>query len=238
MPLWYGATEVTIGQFRKFVDEEKYTTDEERSPGLNVGGKPNTWRDPSPFPVTDDHPVSIVSWWDAIAFCNWLSKSEGLAPCYQLGEQDYQVLGGNGYRLPTEAEYEYACRAGTTTRFYWGDKFTDADEYAWTNRIAVVRSHPVATKKPNAFGLFDMAGNVWDMCQDVYEARAYKESALEDPLGPMKRSRDSKLVMRGGSWLVGPMYCRSACRHDTSLHFRFAANGFRVVRSIDPGEQR
>jgi eukaryotic-like serine/threonine-protein kinase len=150
-----------------------------------------------------------------------------------LKDDVYVLREGNGFRLPTEAEFEYACRAGTTTRFYWGDDPTAADEYAWTNRIAVVRSHPVAQKKPNAFGLFDMVGNVWDMCQDVYEARTYQASAAHDPTGPTARTKDSRFAIRGGSWLVGPMYCRSACRHETTLHFRFTANGFRVVRQID-----
>ena len=150
-----------------------------------------------------------VSWNDAVAFCKWLSKKEGKT-----------------YRLPTEAEWEYACRAGTTTRYYSGDdpetlakvgNVADATFKAnfpdWKYTIKAndgyVFTAPVGKFKPNAFGLYDMHGNAWQWCADRYGADYYAASALDDPTGP---DSGPCRVLRGGSWFNGPIYARSADR--------------------------
>ena len=155
-----------------------------------------SWRNAG-FEQTDEHPVVNVSWNDAVAFCKWLSKKEGKT-----------------YRLPTEAEWEYACRAGTTTRYYSGDdpetlakvgnvadatakaKFPD---WKWTIKASdgYVFTAPVGKFKPNAFGLYDMHGNAWQWCADWYGADYYTKSPTDDPTGP---STGSFRVLRGGSW--------------------------------------
>ncbi len=167
-----------------------------------------TWRNPG-FAQTDEHPVVNVSWNDAVAFCEWLSKQEG-----------------KRYRLPTEAEWEYACRAGSTTRFSNGDdperpgdvgNVADGTAKAkypkWngtiTARDGYVYTAPVGTFRPNGFGLYDMHGNVWEWCSDWYDQSYYANSPVEDPQGP---ATGSDRVVRGGGWFGSPVTCRSAIR--------------------------
>jgi len=156
-------------------------------------------------------PVERVTWYDAVEFCARLSAHTG-----------------RQYRLPTEAEWEYACRAGSTTRFCFGDELDDLDRHAWTSRNAGNQAHPVAQLRPNAFGLFDMPGNVWELCQDTFDHRWYATSELNDPHGPA--SSPTERVLRGGSWFASVNDSRSAARGRIGPEFRWPANGFRVVR--------
>ena len=126
-----------------------------------------------------------VSWDDAIAFCNKLSEREGLKPYYQFGTGAYSP-GGDGYRLPTEAEWEYACRAGSTTRYSFGDDAASLGEFAWFDSNSDSKTHPVGQKQPNAWGLYDMHGNVWEWCWDWYESYYYRQSPDVDPVGPSR----------------------------------------------------
>ena len=138
---------------------------------------------PNPSPLTGDNnrPVEEVSWFDAIRFANALSAREGLNPCY---DNDGNVLGGaggnpyqcEGYRLPTEAEWEYACRAGTTTDYYFGDDTSQVGDYAWYIFNSGSTTHPVGQKQPNAWGLYDMHGNVWEWVYDWYGSSYYSDS--------------------------------------------------------------
>ncbi len=205
-PFYLGVHEVTRGQFRRFVDDSGYQTEAEKDGkggyGWNEAAKKfeqtprYTWREAG-FEQTDLHPVVNVSWNDAVAFAEWLSKKEGKT-----------------YRLPTEAEWEYACRAGTTTRYFPGD---DAEALAEVGNVADGTAQekypdwkrpsrramgsstrrPVGRYRPNAWGLHDMHGNVWEWCWDWYGKDFYKGSRVDDPAGPLEAAFR---VFRGGGW--------------------------------------
>ena len=178
-----------------------------------------TGRNPSFFKGQPKNPVESVSWFDAVRFCNQLSEREGLKPFYKMKPfykfwiwgETVQVAdwNGTGYRLPTEAEWEYACRAGTTTRFCFGDDDHGLGEFAWFDNNAGDGTHEVGQKRPNAFGLYDMHGNVWEWCWDWYSADYYKESPVDDPRGP---SQAKHRVIRGGGWNSSRHKVRSAIR--------------------------
>jgi formylglycine-generating enzyme required for sulfatase activity len=174
--------------------------------------------------------VESVSWLDAINFCNALSRKEGLTPFYRVQGETAVVpdWNGPGYRLPTEAEWEYACRAGSTTRYSFGDDAADLGAFAWYDGNSDGKTHPVGQKRPNAWGLYDMHGNVWEWCWDAYEADYYsKKPPAADPLGP---SQAASRVSRGGGWNFSPQNCRSAHRSGGEPGFRGNFLGFRVAR--------
>jgi formylglycine-generating enzyme required for sulfatase activity len=226
---------VTVGQFRRFVTATDYRTEGEADNqggwGLNPktrrveGRKPEyTWRNPG-LPQTDDHPVVNVSWNDAVAFCRWLSHKEGKT-----------------YRLPTEAEWEYACRAGTTTRYNDGDDATNlgrrcrifdapGKDFAHVQKLA----YPEGTKftaaggsfPANRFGLYDMHGNVWEWCEDWYDEDYYAHSPVDDPKGPEK---GHLRVRRGGGWNTFPLFARASFRNWNNPESRCVNLGFRVAR--------
>jgi formylglycine-generating enzyme required for sulfatase activity len=254
-PFYLGTYHVTRGQFRQFVKDTGYisgaekgeeiegdfpnhTVFREEKPGAK-GWNPDTkdivwnvsysWRNTG-FEQTDNHPVVNVTWNDAVAFCKWLSRKEGKT-----------------YRLPTEAEWEYACRAGTTTRYSSGDdpetlaKVANVADAAFKAKVpdwkyttikasdGYVFTSPVGLFKPNAFGLYDMHGNAWQWCADRYDGyheEYYAKSPADDPTGP--DSGDAR-VLRGGSWHDGPHGARSAARFSFVPVHRSATIGFRVA---------
>ncbi len=229
---WIGITEVTVGQFEKFVLESRYKTEAEREgfswiyTGAWEKREGYNWRNAG-FPQTKDSPVVNVSWNDAKVMAKWLSDKTGMT-----------------FRLPTEAEWEYACRAGTSNSRFWGDNPNKACEYAnVADKIAKERfpawkvhgcsdgyvfTAPVGHFRPNPFGLFDMLGNVWEWCEDNYEVQAYHEHKKWDPVVRNKGITD--LVIRGGSWYSRPRYIRSASRdHLHDSHRRGNDVGFRLV---------
>ncbi len=172
-PFRLSACEATIAQFRAFVDETGYKTDAEVSGkgGVDVDvnhqteRKPEyTWRHPD-VAQGDDYPVGQVSWHDAVAFCEWLSRKERRT-----------------YRLPTEAEWEWACRAGSAGVYYFGDDPKDLDDYAWYAENSGMKSHPVGQKKPNNWGLYDMLGDCCNYCQDWFAPLPHDTAT--DPQGP------------------------------------------------------
>jgi formylglycine-generating enzyme required for sulfatase activity/serine/threonine protein kinase len=165
---------------------------------------------PSYF-IGENNPVEQVSWNDAVKFCRMLSRKEGKT-----------------YRLPTEAEWEYACRAGSGSRFSCGDNYSDLDAYAWYSIYSVKQDKtcPVGQKKPNAFGLYDMHGNVWEWCSDWYGETYYRDCPDIDPQGP---SSGNARVIRGGSCCDSPWYWRSAARHRSAPDSSGPSIGFRVV---------
>ena len=247
---YMGAYPVTLGQFRQFVDATHYLTDGERVDEISspqgkrrqgLGGygynkdtgkldddrNPiHNWRNVG-FPQTDDHPATNVSWNDAQKFLQWLSEKEH-----------------KKYRLPTEAEWEYACRAGTRTRFWSGDdpetlvkiansydKSTARIQPEWS-KFALQGDDgfeftaPVGSFKPNAFGLYDMHGNVWQWVSDYYSPDYYAKSPVDDPQGPPPAG---KHVRRGGGWATWSFYCRSSYRNYNTPESRYFNLGFRVV---------
>ncbi len=168
---------------------------------------------------TGDFPVDSVSWGDTQSFLK------------KLNEQ--ATATGGVYRLPTEAEWEYACRAGTTTRFYFGDDPTDLDEFGWysgnTGGWSDGRPHRVGVKRPNAWGIYDLHGNVWEWCQDRLSGDYETNSPREDPTGP---PTGSYRVNRGGSWDEDAEFCRSASRGGSTPGRRRNDLGFRLVLSV------
>ncbi|MBN0044868.1 formylglycine-generating enzyme family protein [Streptomyces actuosus] len=191
-----------------------------------TGGRPSASRG-------DRLPVESVSWWDAVRFCNALSRQEGLTPVYLLADADADadadtgplsvaasdagtVVGdasADGYRLPTEAEWEHACRAGTT-----GPRYGPLDEVAWYQGNTEGRIRPAGGKEPNAWGLYDMLGNTWDWCWDLYDAEVY----------------GTYRVLRGGGWADEHWSCRASVRRRSHPTLRIDDVGFRVARSAPP----
>ena len=213
-PFYLGAREVTVGQFGQFVEATGYRTEADKdgkggrgitkstSITIEQPSPKYTWRNVG-WSQTDAHPVLNVSWNDAVAYCQWLSKKEGKTYC-----------------LPTEAEWEYACRAGTTTRYYYGDDPGSLEQYAWRSM-----THPVGEKQPNAWGLFDVHGNVAEWCADWYGPYAAQE--VGDPKGP---ETGSGRVCRGGGGLLSvAAHYRSAHRTGPPPGYRNFSLGFRVA---------
>jgi sulfatase modifying factor 1 len=251
-PFYMGRHEVTLAQFMTFLHESGYKIDADRDGKPMSGYGPNrdfiestAFRPWAPgWKIEQDHPVGYVSWNDAVAFCDWLSRKEG-----------------KKYRLPTEAEWEYACRAGTTTRYHCGNdpeslighaNTSDADRaaefpgrttdvfgkdgkktgekmpypflaghdgYAWTS--------PVGSFRPNAFGLYDMHGNSWEWCSDWFGEDYYAHSPTDDPQGP---PTGTVRVSRGGAFDNAPFTLRSARRDGGTPDSRDCHDGVRVVR--------
>ena len=235
-----GMHEVTVGQFRQFVEATKYRTEAEAD-GMGASG----WigEEGQPFEVrpdfnwrnwwanqSDECPVVGVSWNDAVAFCQWLSQREGA-----------------NYRLPTDAEWEYACRAGSSLQYVQGDTEDGLKDFsnvfdagtkqllpesevadyakAWDDGYPMTA--PVGSFKPNAFGLHDMLGNVHELCQDWYTSEMPGAGLTVDPVGPADGQRR---VLRGGSWYGWPINCRYGRRDHIAPSTRFHDTGFRVVR--------
>ena len=184
----------------------------------------------------ETNPVERVRWFDAVKFCNARSVREGLEPCYDLKTKTCRFE-ANGYRLPTEAEWEYACRAGTTGDYYFGNDSREMGASVWSKENSRRRHHPVGRKRPNEFGLHDMAGNVREWCNDWYESSYYGGTPGENPRGP---ARGGKKVLRGGAFSCTAESCSSWTRYCDEPGFTDACvaaadYGFRcVLRRAEP----
>jgi formylglycine-generating enzyme required for sulfatase activity len=222
-PFCLQTTEVTVGQWRRFAKETGYKTQAETGGGAFVweGSKwvkkeGTNWDNPQ-FSQDDRHPVTCVSWNDIQEFIQWLNR---------IDEK-------NGYRLPTEAEWEYACRADTTTEFSFGDDAQRLSEYAWYSDNSNNQTHAVAQKKANEWDLFDMHGNVWEWVADDWHDNYGKapddgRAWIDEPRGPSR-------VLRGGSCYYDAQRCRSASRDGDAPGFRGIVVGFRLARSVTLG---
>jgi formylglycine-generating enzyme required for sulfatase activity len=188
-----------------------------------------------------DLPVEQVTWPQAALFCNARSRLEKLKPCYNEdnGECDFDA---DGYRLPTEAEWEYACRAGTSGDYSFGNEARHLGDFGWYADNSAKKTHPVGQKKPNPWGLYDMHGNVAEWCQDAYDKGYYKDSPEKNPHGPADVAKYKDYVLRGGSWKSGAEELRSSYRQGSPAGFSDAclardAIGFRCVRKAPPNEK-
>lgn len=196
---------------------------------------------PSHWNENPKKPVERVRWRDAKQYCNERSLLEGLKPCYNEKTMDWECdYSANGYRLPTEAEWEYACKAGQNGAFDFGGP-PQLKQYVWCAENSEEKTHPVGQKKPNRWGIHDMYGNVSEWCEDVYSPTYYKNSPAKDPTGPLSPGKDVQRVMRGGSWKSTPEMCRATFRTgqktgDTDACFFTDYCGFRCVRRITPEE--
>lgn len=230
-PFYLGMHEVTLGQFRQFVEAKTYRTEAERdgqggwapNPAENVSeqGKQYNWQNPN-FAQRDDHPVVNVTWNDATAFCDWLSSREG-----------------RRYELPTEAQWEYACRSGTTTLFAFGLQISPETGANCGNGFTLVDGEngrtlkattPVGSYRANGWRLYDMHGNVSEWCADWYGEDYYGNSPLEDPTGP---TTGQWRVVRNGPWGLGPDVSRSASRRSFPPDKQFYNLGFRVASAVE-----
>jgi formylglycine-generating enzyme required for sulfatase activity len=244
-PFYLGKHEVTVGQFRRFVEATKYVTDGEKTGGGNAHDalavwkhRPGTnWLKPGyagPFTLKDEHPVVHVSHTDATAFCAWFGKQER-SPGAPTGS----------WGLPTEAQWEWACRAGSATRFWWGKDEDTTGRVANVGDRALKRVHPdwpravmamddgyafiapVCSFPSNAFGLHDMLGDVWESCSTRYGP--YPKGAVTDPVdGDRKRG----FAVRGGGWSNVAADARCATRNADPPHFCHSNLGFRVALQL------
>ncbi len=251
-PFYMGQHEVTIAQFRRFLQLSGYTPEAEadgtggygydqhydpeksaRGDAFDGRNPKYSWRNPG-FKQDDNHPVVNVTWNDAVAMCQWLSAHEGKT-----------------YRLPSEAEWEYAARAGTQTRYHSGNapqsltavaNTFDADTvknwpqwqaYALAGRDGFEFTAPVGSFAPNALGLYDMHGNVWEWVADWHDENYYANSPLDDPRGP---ASGKVRVRRGGSWHTWSFYVRSSYRNWNTPETRYTLLGMRLLREVGPDD--
>ena len=191
--------------------------------------------DPSHWQDNPKTPVERIRWRDAKLLCNERSRAEGLTPCYDEKSPNWECnYEANGYRLPTEAEWEYAAKAGAEGPYDFGDK-GQLSQYAWFADNSEQKTHPVGQKKPNKFGLYDMYGNVSVWCEDAFDPKFYATSPATDPHGPKNPAKDVKRVLRGGNWKASADMCRATYRTgertgDTDACFATDYCGLRCVR--------
>jgi len=225
--------QVTLSAFKM----GKYEVTQEQYQEV-MGTNPSRFKsNPAAGETQSKRPVENTTWYDAIEFCNKLSIKEGLTPVYTITGRTpatgYPITSAtvtatwenNGYRLPTEAQWEYACRAGTTTDWYFGDTESELVNYAWYDENSNDMTHQVGKKTANASGLYDMHGNVYEWCWDWYGD--YPASNQTDPTGP---ASDYVRVLRGGGWLFSAEDTRSAYRNINDPNSEVDSYGFRVVR--------
>jgi len=197
-----GQYEVTLGEFKQFVEQSSHEV---------KGGDFCNWQE-GRFAENDEQPVQCINWNDAIAYTQWLSK--------QTGKQ---------YRLPTEAEWEYAARAGSDTLYTFGNDEKQLKDYAWYEGNSGNKTHPVGQKRPNQWNLYDMHGNVYEWVQDWYDENYYANSPENHPRGAEK---GSSRVIRGGSWFSTAINLRSANRLNGHPSNRLNYLGFRLTRTV------
>jgi formylglycine-generating enzyme required for sulfatase activity len=237
-PLWVGKCEVTWDEYDlywKTRPGNKEDQEPEKPTNADAVTRPTPpYADETFDKGREGHPVLGITHHAAMQYCRWLSLKTGKL-----------------YRLPTEAEWEYACRAGTTTAYYWGDDPKKIDEYGWYDGNSDEKTHQVGTKKPNNWGLYDMVGNVSEWCVDAYDKDYYKTFPLDKPtLEPVLLSAGTRFrdVARGGSWTDEAPLCRSAARvgsekswikldpqRPQSIWWLTSAEfvGFRIVRAVE-----
>ncbi len=224
-----------------YMDSTEVTQREYHDIMLNAHENYNAWAGISSYGSGDNYPTYKRSWHDAALYCNALSRNAGLDTVYSYESITGEVGNGgrlnslesdlnkNGFRLPTEAEWEYACRAETTTDLYWGTD--NADLYAW-HAGNTESSQEVAQKRPNGFGLYDMVGNVSEWCQDWYDSSYYDAGDMIDPVGPVPQGWDNFKVVRGNDWRIDSEWYRVSNRNKYIPGAMWYFHGFRTVLPI------
>jgi formylglycine-generating enzyme required for sulfatase activity len=246
-PYYMGVCEVTQGEWEEVMDFSLRDFTDAVADYYGEGTRHHVYGEGAGHPMYGegaDYPMYNASWYGTIEFCNKLSESEGKSPYYELTNillnvpyikgmlsirsATVSILGGDGYRLPTEAEWEYTCRAGSEEAYYG-----ELDEISWYHK-SDGETNPVGSKLPNSFGVYDMTGNVWEWCEDWYSEDYYGVSPTDDPTGP---STGEYRAIRGGGWLSSPRFCRSAFRYRYPASIDLGSLlGFRVVFSVEPSE--
>lgn len=205
--------EVTVWQWNEYLKANKLKPNKKPSWGWN-----------------DNFPINNISWNEAVAYCNWLSSKEKLEPAYSKKGPNYVCnFNANGYRLPTEAEWEYAAKGGKLSKDYKYSGNNTAEKVAWYKPNSKNSPHTIGTKSPNELGIYDMSGNVWEWCNDWYSESYYDVSPNNNPTGP---EMGQKKAVRGGSWDSELNYLRPAnriCTFPTETHEFY---GFRIAQSI------
>jgi formylglycine-generating enzyme required for sulfatase activity len=209
---YIGKYEVTVEEFRKFIDNTSYRTDAEKGDGCYVYNgnwekkSDANWKNPY-FSQNDSSPVTCISWNDAKAYTEWLSKKSG-----------------KKFSLPSEAEWEYMARAGTDTKYSFGDSKSSLGDYAWYSKNSGGKTHPVGEKKPNPWSIYDVHGNVWEWCEDWY-IDSYSSTPTDGSSYDVKKSYKA---LRGGSWYDNPINTRSANRNGGFPSYSVNVFGFRL----------
>lgn len=236
--------ELSVSEFATFITETGYKTDAEKHGGalIRIGSndelkKEANWHNPF-LKQSDFHPVVCVSWYDAITYCNWRSKKENLKPVYQIKNNPFPKnwysgtiecdLNANGYRLPTEAEWEFAARAAATGSDFSFSGSDELDLVAWYWDYSKNKTQAVGLKEPNVLGLHDMSGNVSEWCWDWYNENYYSSSEKTNPVGAIN---GMERVLRGGSWFSEDTDCRVSGRDLARPVLRYNSVGFRLVRT-------
>lgn len=205
--------EVTVWEWKQFIKANK----------MKMPPKP-TWG------WQDNYPINGITWNEAIAYCNWLSIKEKLQPCYtKKGPNFLCNFQANGYRLPTEAEWEFAAKGGTSSKNYRFSGSDKIEDVAWYKSNSKGHPNTIGTKLPNELGIYDMSGNVWEWCWDWYNKDFYKQEKGDNPKGPEMGERRT---VRGGSWDSQPNYIRPANRISTIPSKTHEFYGFRTARTL------
>lgn len=205
--------EVTVWEWKQFIKANKLKMPETPTWG---------WQ--------DNYPINGVTWNEAIAYCNWLSNKEKLQACYsKKGPNFICNFKANGYRLPTEAEWEFAAKGGTVSKNYRYSGSSTLEDVAWYKTNSKGSPHTVGTKLPNELGIYDLSGNVWEWCWDWYNKDFYMQEKSDNPKGPEMGERKA---VRGGSWDSQPNYVRPSNRISTIPSKSHEFYGFRVARSV------
>ena len=211
VPFYMGKTEVTNAQYRRFVEATGYDGKGDIDPDPDYDLYLRHWRGKSIMSAEDDYPVVWVSWKNAGAFCRWA-----------------------GLSLPSESQWEYACRAGTTTSYYFGDDLKEFDKFGWANSSGDYYTHPAAGKLPNGWGFHDMLGNVFEWVEDDYVGRDYLDKYGFPPTdGSARLEGKMTKVLKGGCWGNGPVACTSGSRHNSAPTNASSEFGFRTVLPLD-----
>lgn len=228
---------VTVAEFRQFVDATGYRTEAEKGNGgwiysgiwkLGIWrmGSDASWKNPN-YELEDNYPVTLISWNDAVQYCNWLSQEEGLTPVYSVtGTVVTLNTAATGYRLPTEAEWEYAAKGGIMAEGYTYAGSNIADDVMWYNGNGDNKSHEVGQKQANELGLYDMSGNVWEWCWDIYGD--YEDTDQTNPIGALS---GENRVRRGGCWGSPVKFGLSVYRDSSAQSNRGSNIGFRLVHN-------